>query len=189
VATEGRNYTVPLAVHLLGIALGLYLGFVAMNAIAPDFPDPDVEPGVSSSVAPRAVEGDDPDSLFRAVNLGPALDQLDGQLAAGDGLVSLHITPGSIGSQTGTQEGTIAPADVPAQAPALLAGKISRERGRQIGLGGIASFDLVATGQGPRWYVQLDILHHDPGSPPWTYGAPLDGSPLVAGGAPPKPID
>ena len=47
--------------------------------------------------------------------------------------------------------------------------------------------DLVATAKGPRWYVQLDI-DRDIGPPPWTYGAPLEGAPVTAGGAPPKPI-
>ena len=48
-------------------------------------------------------------------------------------------------------------------------------------------FDLVATREGPRWYVQLDI-NRDIGPPPWTYGAPLDGEPLEVGGAPPRPV-
>ena len=40
--------------------------------------------------------------------------------------------------------------------------------------------DLVATRDGPRWYVQLDIIR-DVGPPPWTYGAPLAGEPLEVG--------
>jgi hypothetical protein len=47
--------------------------------------------------------------------------------------------------------------------------------------------ELVATDEGPRWYVQLDI-NGDSGPPPWTYGAPLDGDPIKAGGAPPEPV-
>jgi len=188
VATESRNYTVPVLVHLVGIVLGLYLGYIAMQAISPDLPDPDTEPAVSSSVVPRAVEGGDPDSLFRAVNLGPALAELDDQLAAGEGIVSLHITPGSVEPETGSQDGTIDPQDVPVDVPALLAGEITDVRDNDIGFDDIHSYDLVATARGPRWYVQLDILNHDPGPPPWTYGAPLDGTPLAAGVGKPTPI-
>ena len=185
-ATESRNYTVPVLVHVIGIALGLYLGFLVMDAISPDFPDPDVDPGVSSSSAPRAVAGDDPDSLFRAVNLGPALDQLDEQLAAGDGIASLHITPGSLDAESNSAEGTLAPDEVPPAVPALLAMEIEAERGSTT-LADIAYMDLVATEDGPRWYVQLDI-NRDIGPPPWTYGAPLDGEPLTVGPALPHPV-
>lgn len=185
-ATESRNYTVPVLVHLVAIALGLYLGFLAMEAISPDLPDADVDPGVSSSSRPAAVLGDDPDSLFRAVNLGPALDQVDEQLAAGEGIVSLHITPGSLDAEPGSAEGVYEPDDVPADVPALLAIEINRERGGTT-LADVAYMDLVATAKGPRWYVQLDV-GRDIGPPPWTYGAPLEGEPLTVGPAPPTPV-
>jgi hypothetical protein len=185
-ATESRNYAVPVLVHLLGIALGVYLGFLAMDALSPDLPDPGVDPGVSSSARPAAVLGDDPDSLFRAVNLGPALDQLDEQLAAGDGIATLHIEPGSVDAETGSAEGVFQPGDVPAEVPALLGIGINRERGGTT-LADIAYMDLVATAKGPRWYVQLDITR-DIGPPPWTYGAPLEGEPLTVGPGPPEPV-
>jgi hypothetical protein len=186
VATESRNYTVPVLVHVLGIALGLYLGFLAMEAISPDLPDPDADPGVSSSARPTAVLGDDPDSLFRAVNLGPALDQMEDQLAAGEGIVSLHLTPGSLDAETGSADGVFQPADVRDDVPALLGLEINSERASTT-LADISYMDLVATAKGPRWYVQLDISR-DIGPPPWTYGAPLDGSPLTVGPGEPKPV-
>ena len=55
---------------MLAIALGLYLGFLAMDAISPDLPDPSVEPGVSSSAE---VAGDAPDRCSAGRNLQPAL--------------------------------------------------------------------------------------------------------------------
>jgi hypothetical protein len=186
-ATEGSSFNpVPVLVHLVAIALGLYLGFVAMEAIAPNLPDPDVDPGVSSSSSPGAVAGDDPDSLFRAQNLSPALDQLDEQLGAGQGIVSLRIEPGSVDADTASGDGLFEPADVPAEVPALLAGEIHQQRG-SLGLADISYVDLVATAKGPRWYVQLDIAR-DIGPPPWTYGAPLAGSPLTVGPAQPTPV-
>ncbi|MFI5123275.1 MAG: hypothetical protein ACHQJ5_10305, partial [Vicinamibacteria bacterium] len=105
-ATESSGFNlVPVLVHVVAIALGIYLGLLAMAAITPDFPDADTDPGVSSSSAPGTVAGDDPDSLFRAQNLAPALTQLDDQLAAGDGIVSLHLEPGSLDAETGSGDG------------------------------------------------------------------------------------
>jgi hypothetical protein len=51
----------------------------------------------------------------------------------------------------------------------------------------IRYMELVATREGPKRYVQLDI-NRTGVSPPWTYGAPLDGEPLTVGDAPPKPV-
>ena len=99
-----------------------------MDAIAPDLPGEGVEPGVSSSSAPRAVAGDDADSLFRAANLQPALDQLADQLGAGQGITTLHIEPGTLNAETAEGSGLFAPGDVPADVPAMLADEIDAER-------------------------------------------------------------
>jgi hypothetical protein len=187
VASESGFNPIPALVHLVAIALGLYLGFLVMDAIAPDLPDEGVEPGVSSSSAPRAVAGDDPDSLFRAANLGPALDQVGDQLAAGEGILRLHIEPGTVDARTGTGDGLLDPAEVPPGAPLRITGGIDGGRPRSTTLADVAYMDLVATERGPRWYVQLDI-NRDIGPPPWTYGAPLAGVPVTPGGAPPVPV-
>ena len=186
-ASDSGFNPIPVLVHLVAIALGLWLGFVAMDAIAPDLPGEGVEPGVSSSSEPRAVAGDDADSLFRAANLQPALDQLSDQLGAGQGITTLHIEPGTVNAETAEGSGPFAPGDVPVGVPAMLAGEIDAERPGGASLADIAYFDLVATAKGPRWYVQLDI-NRDIGPPPWTYGAPLAGSPVTAGPGPPKPV-
>ena len=185
-ATESRNYTVPVLVHAVAIALGLYLGWVVMEGISPDLPDPDVQPGVNSTAQ---VAGDAPDSLFRGPYLQGALNKLSDQMAAGEGIVSLRITPGSLETDTGSGEGVFQPEDVSSETPVVLIHSIDSERGGPpIGLGEIAYIDLVATDKGPRWYVQLDI-NQDIGPPPWTYGAPLEGEPLDVGAAPPKPVE
>ena len=72
-------------------------------------------------------------------------------------------------------------------APARIADQIHELR-PALGLEQIRYMDLVATRKGPRWYVQIDINRTDE-PPPWTYGAPLEGSPLTVGGAPPTPVD
>ncbi len=156
-----------------------------MNSLAPDLPDDSVEPGVSSSSAPGSVAGDDPDSLFRAANLGPALEQVDDQLAAGEGIVTLHLTPGAVDAATGSAEGVFDPEEVPVDAPALIGTEISEERG--LTLADVSYMDLVATAKGPRWYVQLDT-NRDIGPPPWTFGAPLDGEPLAVGVGEPQAV-
>jgi hypothetical protein len=186
-ASESGFNPVPVLVHVVAIAVGLYLGFVVMDAIAPDLPGADVEPGVSSSVAPEQVAGDDPDSLFLAANLGPALAELDDQLAAGEGVVSLHIEPGAMDADTGTGDDLIDPEDVAPELPLTITGAIDAERDGRTTLADVSFMDLVATAKGPRWYVQLDIAR-DIGPPPWTYTAPFEGAPVSPGGAPPKPV-
>jgi hypothetical protein len=155
-----------------------------MDRVTPDFPTAD--PGIESSAAPGSVAGDDPDSLFLPNNLSAAILQLQDQLGAGQGVVTLHIEPGSIDVQSSDVEGTYDLAEVPVAAPARIADAIQEQR-PQVGLSRIRSMDLVATRQGPRWYIQLDTAAADI-PPPWTYGAPLEGTPLTAGGAPPAAV-
>ena len=184
-ATESGFNPIPVIVHALAIAAGLYLGWLAMGAIAPDLPDASVEPGVESSSSPGAVAGDDPESLFLAANLAPALGQLEDQVPAGEAVVRLRIEPGAARVETASGDGLVELDDVSPSLPAALAARIHAQR-EQVTLEDIGYMELVATAEGPRWYVQLDTARADV-DPPWTYGAPLDGEPLTAGGAPPKP--
>lgn len=185
-AESSRFNPVAVIVHLLAIAAGLYLGFLAMDAIAPDLPDEGVDPGVSSSAVPRKVAGDDPDSLFAAGALAPALDQLEEQLPAGEGVVRLRIEPGGLTADTASAGGLFELGDVAAETPARLIAAIHRQR-EGITAHDIGYMELVATADGPRWYVQIDIFRTNV-DPPWTYGAPLEGTPLTVGGAPPEPV-
>ena len=173
-------------VHLIAIAAGLYLGFVAMDAIAPDLPSESVGPGLSSSAAPEQVAGDDPDSLFGADALGSALEQLDEQLPAGESIVRLRIEPGSIDAETRSGEGLFSLDDVSPALPARLIEEIHRQRA-PVTAHDVGFMELVATEEGPRWYVQLDVSRTDV-DPPWTYGAPLEGTPLEVGGPPPEAV-
>jgi hypothetical protein len=183
-ATEGSWFNpTAVLVHLIAIALGVYLGWTLMEAISPELPD-SVEPGVTSTAE---IPGDAAESLFRSPNLQPALAQVEDQLGAGEGLVRLHLEPGTIETEARTGDGLFQPSDVPVDAPVMLTHTIDSERGGSpIGLGEISYMELVATERGPRWYVQLDI-DKDIGPPPWSYGAPLDGEPLTVGPGPPEP--
>lgn len=178
---------VAILLHVLGIAAGLYLGFVVMDSLAPDLPPEAVGAGVSSSSEPRDVAGDDPDSLFAPQNLTPALAQLDEQLPAGEGIVTLRIEPGELNAETRTGDGLFALDDVTPELPERLIDEIHARRER-VTARDIGYMELVATEQGPRWYVQLDINRTDV-DPPWTYGAPLEGSPLEIGPGPPSPAE
>jgi hypothetical protein len=185
-ATEERRFSpVAVLVHVVAIGFGLYLGWIAMQAISPDLPDPSVQPGVQSAAE---VAGDAPNSLFRGPYLQGALNQLSDQMAAGEGIVTMHIEPGTLDTETASGEGLFQPEDVSSETPVVLIHTIDSERGGPpIGLGEVSYMDLVATEKGPRWYVQLDI-DREIGPPPWTYGAPLEGTPLTVGQGPPEPL-
>lgn len=183
--TNGRFNPIPVLVHTLAIAAGLFAGWIAMDRITPDFPTGD--PALQSSVVPGAVAGDDPDSLFLPNKLSEAIVQLQDQFGTEQGVVSLHLEPGSIEIETSDAEGAYALTEIPVAAPAQIADAIEKQR-PQLGLAQIRYMDLVATRRGPRWYVQIDTATtNEP--PPWTYGAPLEGTPLEVGGAPPTPIE
>jgi hypothetical protein len=170
-------------VHVVAIAVGLFLGWLAMDAITPDAPSA-TEPG---AVVPEIVAGDDEGSFFRSPNLEPALDELAEQYGNHTGIVRLRIEPDGIETETRSGQG-FAPGEVDPEAPLSLVLAVDALRGGQpIGLGEISFIELVQTKDGPRWYIQLDI-NKDIGSPPWTYGAGLDGTDLQEGVAPPKPI-
>jgi hypothetical protein len=170
---------------VLAIAAGVWGGLAVMDAVAPDLPDPDTEPGVAAA-QPATVEQDSGVSLFRAENLGPALSQLDEQLGADGELVRLRIDPGRLGSTEG--EGGFAVGDVPSTAPDQLAAAIAADRPEFRGIEDFQYLELVQTRGGPEWYVQL-VSTRPQLSPPWTYAAPLDVSKVTAGGAPPKQIE
>jgi hypothetical protein len=186
VIVRGFN-PVAILIHALGIAAGIFLGLLAMDAIAPDLPAEAEAPGVATSVAPEAVRGDDLDSLFLPNNLGPALTQLHEQIAAGQGILRLRITPGSLEAMTATGDGLIDRPSIPDAAPLRIAQQAEAERA-QVTLEDFSYFDLVATPDGPVWYAQLDINITEV-NPPWTYTAPLEGEPLLAGRAPPTQVD
>jgi hypothetical protein len=186
-ATEGSLNPLPLIVHLLALAAGLFGGWQAMAAITPDLPGEGTEPGVTAVASPTQVAGDDPNSLLRAGPLSGALEQLDEQLAAGEGIVRLRIEPGQVDVSSAAADGAFDPADVDPSTPEQIVARIRAQRSEVSGLADIQYMELVATDDGPEWYVQL--VSTDPRiKPPWTYGAPLSGAPLSVGGAPPKPV-
>ena len=185
--TEGAINPVAILVHVLGIAAGIFLGFLAMDAIAPDLPTNE-DPGLASSVAPESVGGGDGNSLFTAPELAAALVRIESQLATDEGIVSMHIEPGSIDADTAEGEGLLAPSEIYSELPRNLVGRIGGTTGRDISLDDVAYIDIVVTDSGPRVYLQLDTDQIE-FPPPWTYSADIDTGNITAGGPPPVPVD
>jgi hypothetical protein len=176
-ASEGGFNPIAAIVHLIAIAAGLFGGWAFMGWAAPDLPAEEVEPGISAA-APEAVSGGDPDSLFRASNLGPALDQLAEQVPAGNELISFELRPGEISAESGDGGIELDPEAISATAPEAIVPQIAaprREAGGDpvpIDLDDVAFFQIVRGRDGPRWYVQLDLDI----DPPRTAHASLDGT-------------
>jgi hypothetical protein len=186
VVTEGSLNPLPLMLHVVALAAGLYLGWIFMGWLSPDLPSDETEAGVSATAVQMA--GDDPNSLLRSGPLAGALDSLDEQLAAGEGIAVLRIEPGEINVEGSDVDGTFEPSDVDPAVPERIVERIGAERRAVHGLDDVQYVELVATEDGPRWYVQL-VSTNPRIDPPWTYGTDLDGPPpLDVGGAPPTPV-
>jgi len=176
----------PVAVisHLVAVVAGVWIGLGLMGEIAPDLPDPGVQPGLSAPGDPEEVAGGDPDSLLREENLGPALDDLAEQLGADGHLLRLRIEAGRVAATEGEDGYDLA--DVPPSGPEELVDLIAGERPK-VGIDDVDSVELVQTRDGPRWHVQLVSTGPDL-PPPWTYGAPFGFEGLTVGGAPPRQL-
>jgi hypothetical protein len=177
-ATESSSRALPIALHLVAIAVGLFLGIKAMAALSPDLPPESSEPGVNTPATSDQVPPDAPNSLFQPGPLSIALDSVDDQLAAGQQLSLLHITPAEIATNVTDGDGFDV-SDVDTSAPGRLATLISHERKEVRGLQDFQFVELRLDPNGdPQWYVQL-ALDIDP---PRTYTAPLDAVTVTPGG-------
>ena len=169
----------PIA-HLLAIAVGAWGGLTLMGNVTPDLPPPDEQPGVEAT-APHQVSGGDADSLFRAGPFANALAQLDDQIASGDRVVTLELTPGALHARSGRGGLDLAPDEIEPNAPERIVAVINGERST-VTLDDVQAMELVPTRRGPRWFVQLspDV------DPPRAYVATLDGASVEPGPAPPR---
>jgi hypothetical protein len=177
-ATDRSTNPLPIVLHLVAIAVGLFLGIKAMAALSPDLPSASSEPGVDVPASGGQVAPAAPNSLLRAGPLSIALDSVDDQLAADQQLSLVHITPAEITTNATDGEGFDV-SDVDPSAPARLATLISQERPAVAGLQDFQFVELRLDPNGdPQWYVQL-ALDIDP---PRTYVAPLDALSVTPGG-------
>jgi hypothetical protein len=178
-ATESSFSPLPILLHALAIAAGIFLGIEAMAAISPDLPSDDSEAGVTATAAAGQVAPDDPNSLFQPGPLSIALDSVDDQLAAGDELNRVHITPTEVQTESSGGVRGFDASDVDPSAPQRLATLIGQQRREVSGIEAFQFVDLRLADDGqPEWYVQL-ALGIDP---PRTYVAPLEALSVEPGG-------
>jgi hypothetical protein len=178
-ATESSSRALPIVLHLVAIAAGLFLGITAMAALSPDLPPASSEPGVNTPAEGTQVPPDATNSLFQPGPLQIALDSVDDQLGAGEQLSLLHVTPAEIATNIVDDGGGFDVSDVDTSAPSRLATLISHERREVRGLQDFQFVELRLDPNGdPQWYVQL-ALDIDP---PRTYTARLDAVSVTPGG-------
>jgi hypothetical protein len=99
-------------------------------------------------------------------------------------MASLRIEPGTITTSAGTGAGTFELDQVSPATPERLIAEISEQRPR-VTAADIRHVELLATDEGPQWWIQFDSATDV--NPPGTYSAPLSGTPVTPGGAPPTP--
>jgi hypothetical protein len=179
VATESSFSPLPIVLHAIAIAAGIFLGITAMAAISPDLPSDDSEAGATAPASAGQVAADDPNSLFQAGPLSIAVDSVSDQLAAGDELNFVHITPSEVQTESSSDVAGFAADEIDPSAPQRLATLIAQQRKEVAGLEDFQFVDLRLNEQSePEWYVQL-ALEIDP---PRTYVAPLDALSVKPGG-------
>jgi len=153
--------------HLAAIVLGVLGGVWAINALTPELPDSDVEPGVE---IPVPVEPEAPESLFQPGPLSTAIFQLEEQTGDGVEYAFLSITPTTLSVSDGEVEGGVEPSELRVGEPERVIELLGRER-NGITPEVVRQMDLVATKDGLVWMVQLDSTA--PGlSPPYQYVVP-----------------
>ena len=159
--------------HVIAVALGVWGGWWLIDRVSPDLPDPETDPAVKAA----KVKGSDPGSLYRTGPFGDALEQLEGQMAAGDEIVSLRLTPASLDAETGSGGVDLGPGEIRPEAPELVRFEIAEQR-PQVSLDDVQYYELRAGPGGPEWYAQLDLDV----DPPRTYVAPLNATSAEPGG-------
>ena len=169
--------------HLLAIVLGCFTGFWVIDAVTPELPGADVEPGVE---VPVPVEADSPESLFQPGPLSTAIFQLEGQEGAGAEYAFLTITPESLSVSEAEVDGGVEPSDLSTGEPMRVIELLGEER-QAITPERVRQLDLVATRGGPVWLVQL--RSNDPDlRPPWQYVVSYGSDEIQAGGPLPVPL-
>ncbi len=169
--------------HLAAIVLGILGGVWAINALTPELPDSDVEPGVE---IPVPVEPEAPESLFQPGPLSTAIFQLEEQTGDGVEYAFLSITPTTLSVSDVKVEGGVEPSELSAGEPERVIELLGRER-NGITPEHVRQMDLVATKNGQVWVVQLDSTA--PGlSPPYQYLVPYGTDEVEASTAIPDPL-
>jgi len=170
--------------HFLAVVIGVGGAFFLMGGLASDLPDADEAPGVA--IPEEEIEGGgDEASLYRPGPLSTAIFQLEEQKGDDVEYVYLTLTPSSLEVSEETVDGGIEPSFLSVGEPGRVIAALGRER-PEVTADGVRQMDLVATAEGPVWFVQLDGT--DPKiESPLSYVVPYGSERFEAGG-PPDPL-
>ena len=148
----------PPIAHILGAVLGVFLGLTVMGWVAPDLED--AEPGVASAAGPGEITATE--SLLSPAGFATGLSQLREQLAEGQTLDTLYVTPTTMESTSSDSSDGVDIEEISTSAPYLIAYRIGELRRKPNGStdvnGGddLASLQLQPTsGGGSNWTATL----------------------------------
>lgn len=170
---------VPPIAHILGAILGVFAGITLINWVAPDLEAAD--PGVTSEAGPGEITATE--SLLSPGGFATGLSQLRDQLAEGQTLTTLYVTPTTMESTSTDSAEGVDPDEISSSAPYLIAYRIGELRRKPNGStdvnGGedLESLQLQPTsGGGSNWTATLR-----PGLPgPQRYDARIPEASSVA---------
>jgi hypothetical protein len=148
----------PPIAHIVGLILGAFAGLTLMNWVAPDLEAAD--PGVTSEAGPGEITSTE--SLLSPAGFATGLSQLREQLAEGQTLKTLYVTPTSMESESSDGDDGVDPEEISSSAPYLIAYRIGELRRKPNGQtdvqgdGDLASLQLDPTsGGGSNWTAVL----------------------------------
>src|SRR5687767_12709303 len=151
---------VPPIAHILGAILGVFAGLTLMNWVVPDLEAAD--PGVSAEAGPGEITSTE--SLLSPAGFATGLSQLREQLAEGQTLATLYVTPTSMESTASDDADGVNPDEISSAAPYLIAYRIGELRRKPNGStdvqGGedLESLQLEPTsGGGSNWTATLKL--------------------------------
>lgn len=146
---------VPPITHIIGLILGVFAGVTLINWVAPDLEAAD--PAVSAEAGPGTVTSSE--SLLSPAGFATGLSQLREQLADGQTLESLDVTPTRMESESSDSGDGVDPEEISTSAPYLIAYRIGELRRRPDGTTDVQGGE------------DLESLHLDPtrgGGSNWT---------------------
>jgi hypothetical protein len=148
----------PPIAHIVGLILGVFAGLTLMNWVAPDIEAAD--PGVTSGSGPGEITSTE--SLLSPAGFATGLSQLSEQLAEGQTLATLYVTPTAMESTASDSGDGVDPEEISSAAPYLIAyriGELRRKPNGETDVNGgedLESLQLEPTsGGGSNWTATL----------------------------------
>ena len=155
--SEGALNPIPILVHLVAIAAGLFVGWTVMDRITPDFPSDDSR---ASSRRRRRVRSPATIPTRCSCRTTSRRRSSSSRSSSPRARASSPCISSPVRSRSRAVTST-APTSSPTcpwRRRRELPIEINEQR-PELDLAQIAYMDLIATRKGPRWYVQIDIGH------------------------------